>query len=87
MSADSDEIADAPYRVEHHEAGVVRSLGALPAAAPHHSTLEPFVSALLREGRAGEVRLVEVESGRTIARRRVHPRRTKAGQRFRRSPS
>jgi hypothetical protein len=72
------------YRVEHHEAGMVRSLGALPGVAPHYRTLDPFVSALLRDGRAGEVLLVEVATGRTVARRRVHPPRTKAPDCFRR---
>ena len=44
-------------------------------AKPHYRTLDPFFSRLLRDGKAGWLVLVEVETGAIVARRRVGPKR------------
>jgi hypothetical protein len=71
------------YRVEHREAGATRALGELSGVPARHATLEPFVSALLRDGADGEVHLVDAVTGAVVARRQVAPFRSKAGDRFR----
>jgi len=52
----------------------------LTDVAPHHATLVPFVSDLLRHGAGGELLLIDVVSGMTVARRSVAPFRRKAAQ-------
>jgi len=70
------------YRVEHHERGTVHALGRLVGVAPHHTSLDPFVSALLREGIGGELFLVDETTGTIVARRRVRPFPAKPRDRF-----
>ncbi len=60
------------YRVEHHEQGQVQALGALIGVAPHHRSLDPFVSQLLRECKRGDLVLIDA-GGKNLARRRVLP--------------
>lgn len=70
------------YRIEHREAGQHVCLGIVAGDFPHHATLDPFVSHLLRQGHAGEVLLIDDDSGDVITRRRVSPYGTPAGKRF-----
>jgi hypothetical protein len=72
------------FRVEHVADGETRPLGVLTDVAPHHTTLDPFVSALLRDGADGELRLIDAVTGITVARRKVVPYSANAGERFRR---
>ena len=72
------------FRVEHREGARVRSLGRLERVPAHHTSLEPYVSALLRDGDGGELLLVDAGTGAVVARRRVAPFRSQAGDRFRR---
>ena len=67
------------YRVEHWlDQRAVADLGPLDGAFQHHSTLTPFASALRLNGvTEGEVVLLEIASGRVVARRAV----TRPGQR------
>ena len=52
--------------------GVLADLGPLDGAFQHHATLTPFASALRLNGvTEGEVVLLEVSSGRVVARRAV----------------
>ena len=71
------------YRVEHHAGGAVALLGSLEGVSAHHTTLDPFVSVLLRRGQAGRVVLVDTATDAVVARRQVRPFRSKAGDRFR----
>jgi len=71
------------YRVEHHEGNTIAVLGLLPDVAPHHRSLDPFLSALLRGGAEGQLRLVDEATGTVVARRRVAPFRSKAIDRIR----
>jgi hypothetical protein len=71
------------YRVEHRARGAVALLGVLEGVFPHHATLDPFVSYLLHRGQDGRVVLVDEATGAVVARRRVNPFRSKAGDRFR----
>jgi hypothetical protein len=66
------------YRVEHRERGAVADLGELTAVPAHPRSLDPFVGALLREGRAGIVVLVDA-AGIVVARRVVRPFRPRQG--------
>jgi hypothetical protein len=59
------------YHVELRTGDEVRDLGHVPDAFPHHDSLTPFVSRLLREGATGEVILIDDESGQVVARRRL----------------
>jgi len=61
------------FRVEHHHDGKAQVLGLITEVAAHHATLVPYVSALVRTGETGEVRLVDVETGAVVARRRIAP--------------
>jgi len=73
----------ATYRVAHRERGRVRVLGRLEGGAPHHTALDPFLSALLHDGSDGELLLVDVTTNAVVARRTVQPYSAKAGDRFR----
>src|SRR5213078_1680371 len=61
------------FRVEHREAGTVSVLGHLSGVASHHQTLAHFEAAVFRDGRGGEVVLVDELDGRDVARRFVRP--------------
>jgi len=41
------------YRVEHHKGNTIAVLGLLPDVAPHHRSLDPFLSALVRARSGG----------------------------------
>jgi hypothetical protein len=71
------------FRVDHRDGDGVRAIAAVADVAPHHASLEPYVSALLREGTDGELLLVDAETGAIVVRRKVAPFRSKAGDRFR----
>jgi hypothetical protein len=65
-------VAERWYRVEHREGGGVAHLGRVADVFPHHSALDPFLSALLRAGAAGgTLVLVDERDGRDVARRAV----------------
>jgi hypothetical protein len=83
LSGRSTSATPARYRVEHRTGDEIDLLGCLEGVSPHHATLDPFVSCLLRRGLGGELRLVDDATGAVVARRRVRPFRTKAGDRFR----
>jgi len=74
------------FRVDHRDGDGVRALGTLADVAPHHTALEPYVSALLRDGADGELRLIDAVSGAVVARRAVRPYRSQSADRFRRIP-
>lgn len=62
------------FRIEHRrDGGVVAVLGHVHDAFPHHDTLTPYVSRLLRESAPlaahDEVVLIDQESNRVLARR------------------
>ena len=61
------------YRVQHWlDQRLVAELGSLDEAFQHHASLTPFASALRLNGvTEGEVVLLEVDSGRVVARRVV----------------
>jgi hypothetical protein len=61
----------ARYRVEHHQGHRITVLGWLTTGHPHHSTLDPYVSQLVRDGAEGLVLLVDLGSEVPVARRTV----------------
>ena len=70
------------YRVEYHDGRTIRPLGCLVGVAPHHATLEPFLSQLLREGAEGTLVLIHQETGEIVARRVVKRFSAKGRDRF-----
>jgi hypothetical protein len=73
------------YRVEHHHGDTICSLGYLMDTVPHHTSLEPYVSALLRSGLEGKLLLIDESTGAVVATRLVRPFRSKSSDRFRKS--
>jgi len=71
MMTDCHEPDTARYRVEHHHDRGVTILGWLASGRPHHSTLDPYVSRLVRDGTEGLVVLVDLASGTRAAQRVV----------------
>jgi hypothetical protein len=63
--------APSRYRVDFLVGTTIETLGYLADGYAHHSALDPFVSALVREGRAGVVYLIDDSTGFPVARRRV----------------
>ena len=62
------------YRVEHRTDHLVADLGPLEDACPHHAALAPFTSFLRLSGAVeGEVVLIDIASGRVVARRALVP--------------
>jgi hypothetical protein len=59
------------YRVEHHVGRTVTILNEAIVGFPHSSTLAPYVSRVLQQGGSGWLVLVEITTGRRVARRRV----------------
>jgi hypothetical protein len=59
------------YRVEFLVGTKIETLGYLADGYAHHTALDPFVSSLVREGRAGVVCLIDDSTGFPVARRRV----------------
>jgi hypothetical protein len=79
----SDRPTATRYRVEYHEGSTVHCLGSDLDAAPHHSSLEPFIIHLLRQGMDGMLHLIDETTEELIARRRIRPFPSKARDRFR----
>jgi hypothetical protein len=63
----------ATYRVELHHDGEILVLGHMLEARPHFRTLDPYLSQLTRNGMAGWLLLVDEQSDKVVARRRVEP--------------
>ena len=61
------------YRVELHRNGEVVLLGRRLEARPHFRTLDPYLSQLARDGMEGWLLLVDEQSNKIVARRRVEP--------------
>lgn len=59
------------FRVEHRQPGITRVLAILQNAKLHASTLDPFVSRLLYDGKQGTVVLVNEDTGAIVAKRRL----------------
>jgi hypothetical protein len=72
------------FRVDHHDGDGVRAIAAVADVPPHHASLEPYVSRLLRDGADGELLLVDAVTGAVVARRAIRPYRSKSQDRFRR---
>jgi hypothetical protein len=70
------------FRVEYRGAGRTDVIGWMVGAFPHHSTLDPFVSRLLRDGADGEVCLVDDDADTVVAHRGIRPYRSKSVDRF-----
>jgi hypothetical protein len=62
------------YRVELHRKGEIVVLGRKLAARPHFRTLDPYLSQVTRDGLDGWLLLIDEESDKIVARRRVEPR-------------
>ena len=56
------------YRVEYRDKGETQELGRVSDILPHPTSLAPWVSRLLMEGRTGEVVLIEEETEQVVAR-------------------
>ena len=78
MEAAHSDPSTPRYRVEHHDADTVHTLDVHLDILPHHSSLDPYLSGLLRQGASGQLLLVDERSGNVVARRVVAPYRAKA---------
>ena len=61
----------ATCRVELRQPRRIHLLAAAITVRPHFRSLDPYLSRLLHQGRAGMVVLVDNETGAVVARRRV----------------
>jgi len=59
------------YRVEHRQLHRSTVIAALGRAKPHRRTLDPFVSLLVHQGKAGTVVLVDEATGAVVVSRRI----------------
>jgi hypothetical protein len=66
-------MSKATYRVELHHNGEIVLLDRQLEARPHFRTLDPYLSRPARDGTGGWLLLVDEESNKIVARRRVVP--------------
>ena len=63
------------YRVELRQPRRTRILANGLQVKPHFRSLDPYISRLVHDGKAGVVVLIDNQTGAIVARRRVEPAR------------